>query len=755
MSGGSKKPKASVVGYRYYRTLHMGICHGPIDTLRSIWIKDKVAWTGALTRQTNGASRIGYVDNPGLFGGDDLEGGAQGWFEVNFGALDQVLLGVNADGTSNVNSISQLGLIVNPVMPAKATNFRGMAVLNFLDFYWGSNPYLSDIAFEIDSYWQNWYGTKAIIGVDANPANIIYQAITNDQWGMGYTIDQIDDLSFRKTADTLFNEGLGLSQAWSEQEPIEDFIDGICEQIDGVFFYNQRTGKWTLNLVRAGDPVVMRLDVDNCKLTSFSRRALGETVNELTVRYVSPETEEYVAVTVQDIANIQATGQVIPGSKDYPGVRRETLAGKLGLRDLREISATLASAEVTANRQAWNLNPGEVVEFVWPIGNAIATIYMRTTQVTHSQKNPDIRVSLIEDVFSQDETSFTGDSETGWVDDRQQPTQFDLVVPFEMPYWYVFQAGSGVVPDDLVTYGAVLPVSPNGATKSVTLHALRTLASTAVFEEVDRANVTPSGLLMADLTRSVTTSTITLLQSSITALRLIEIDSFAVIGDGEGAEMVRVVGRMVDGVATIQRGLMDTHPKEWPIGTRIYFIGENQFPADSTPRSMAEVVNYKVTMQTSLGTTTIADVPTTTEILIGRQGRPYSVANVRIATEYWPATVSNESGFMRVTWNTRNRILQNSQAQVLWNQPSVTPEDGQQTLVFLSKDGTVVSSALITNGNTFLDLPVNNAMSGTVTLSIRTIRADLDNYQDFEHTFSLNVAVASGWGADWGADYGD
>jgi hypothetical protein len=750
MGGSAKK---SVVGHRYYRTMLLGICHGPIDAIRSVWIKDKRAWAGNLRINESGVSATNYIDQKGLFGGDDLEGGVVGWFELGHGAFNQTLMGINSDGTSTTAPLMAMG-ITRPNQPPLGTHYRGMAVINFHDFYWGTNPYLSDIAIEVERYFNAWYPERAKIGVDANPAHIIYESVTSDQWGLGYSPSEIDLDALAVGAAKLYNEALGLSMAWSEQQTIQDFIGTILDQIDGSFYYSTRTGKWTLKLVRSGDPVALTLDPDNCKLVTFTRKALGETVNELTAQWVNPETEEFQAITAQDTANIMSTGQTIAGSKNYPGVRNEALAGRLAIRDLRAISATLAAAEVIANREAWSLNPGDVVDFNWP-AHGISSLRMRVTSTTHTQTSPDIKISLIEDVFGQDTASFTGTNTPGWVDTRQEATQFDVLAAFELPFWYVFQATSGVVPAPEVTYGSVLPVTINDGVQSAELYAERQLISSTEYERVDSGNRTPSALLNTVLTRAVSSNTSVVL-SSLTGAALIEADTFAVIGSGEGAEMVRVVGDFAATGFILQRGLMDTHPQAWPLGTRIYFLGTTQFPADETARSMAELVNYKVTMQTSISATDVDDVPVTPLALIGRQGRPYSVANVTIGGAYWPTSVVNTDGYLNVSWSTRNRLLQNGDVQVQWSEPSIAPELGSSVLVFAMQGGAVVSSVLVESPTTNTAmLPLGGLPAGVTTIVVRTLRDDLDNYQDYSHTFTLTAELLTGWGADYGADYGD
>lgn len=745
---GSSKAKKQTVGYKYYRSMFLGLCHGPIDAIRSIKIKDKIAWSGNLRRNENGASSIGSINQPGLFGGEDLEGGVEGLFEVGFGGFNQQLLGVNPDGTTTTGPLSAIG-VSRPFMPVMGTQYRGIAVLNLLDFYWGVNPYLSDVAVEVERYWKDWFPETAQIGIDANPAHIIYEAVISDQWGMAYTPDQIDDDSMRVAAGILYNEGLGLSMSWSEQQSIEEFIGTILPQVDGQFYFNPKTGKWALKLVRSGDPVVHSLDPSNFKLSTFGRRALGETVNELTARYVSPETEEYVAITVQDTANAMATGQTIPGTKNYPGVRSEALVARLGLRDLAALSSTLASAEGVADRSAWHLNPGDLIELSWP-AHGIELLRMRVSTSSFTQDSNEVKLSLVEDVFGQELGSFNGISDPGWQDSRRPPGQFDVLAPFELPYWFVFQASGGAVLAPEVTFAGVLAVTANTAIMQAELHALTVTPTASSYELVDSGNSTPSALLSAALVKEVSTNA-TILISSLTGASRIPPDSYAVIGDGDGAEIVRVVGTVATSLV-LQRGVMDTQPAAWPQGTRIFFLGDGStLTTDATPRSVAEVVDYKVTMQTSMGKTTIDDVPVTSVLLEGRQGRPYPVANVTIGGTYWPVSVSGATATIPVSWSNRNRLLQNGGFQVSWDEPSIAPEPGTSVLVFAMQGGEVVSSVQITDpAVTTAQLPTAGLVNGATTIVVRTIRDDLDNYQDFQHTLNITGIVATGFGLNWG-----
>lgn len=81
MGKGGKKQK---VPY-YYMTIHYGVCHGPIDAINQIKIKEKPIFCTNMVEPSNL-----YVNWPELFGGETKEGGVEGVIECYFGGPDQL-----------------------------------------------------------------------------------------------------------------------------------------------------------------------------------------------------------------------------------------------------------------------------------------------------------------------------------------------------------------------------------------------------------------------------------------------------------------------------------------------------------------------------------------------------------------------------------------------------------------------------------------------------------------------------------------
>lgn len=727
----SSKPKKQVVGYRYTLSMQLGLCHGTIDAIRSVWFSDRIAWSGEIRKSV--ASKTFVVNNPGLFGGEDAEGGVAGTFEIGFGSLDQELIGVQDDGT-----------YIGSAAGTKATHYRGLAVLNLHGVYIGTNPYMKDVSVEVERYWADWYPEVAKIGLDANPAHIIYECCVNDQWGLGYDPAMLNDTAFRSAALKLYNEGFGMSLAWSEQTTVEDFINEITSTIDGDFFFDQNLGQWRLRLIRDTDESVFTFDPDNCKVQSTTRRGIGEIVNQLYVKFVSRITEEFLSVAIQDLASIESQNGTSSATKDYRGIREESLALRVCQRDLQTVSSTLSTTELVSNRKAWHLSPGDVVTLVSP-AYKITSMQCRVVFKEYGDsESGEIRFSLIEDVFGKVDSVFGDGTVPGWEDQSTPATLFDVLTPWEVPFWYAAQAGADEDTDPLVGVVTVLPVTLNKGFRSVDFFT-GDPASAAGMELVMSGGRTASGLLALPLKKELA-STMKLDASTLTGANLIPFDSLALIGEGVNAEIVRVKGNGTAGVYTVSRGLIDTQPLEWPAATRVYFISPNTFPEDRSLRALGSTVTYRAIMQTQLDSMKPENAQTVAVTVAARQGRPYPPANIKVNDKMWPESVdAADLQSFEVSWSTRNRLIQVDDALLPWDAGSVTPEEGTTYSVEVVQNGQVMFAyaGITTNTQT---VPTDGIARGNVNLRIWAVRDGMTSYQVVEHVFELLIAEET---IDW------
>lgn len=201
------------VGYKYFMGMHI-IVSCIVDQLKEIYVGEKPLNTGDIndTVERN-------ISLPDLFGGDEKEGGLSGPLEIWF-------------GKENQPPSEYLKSKVGTPCPA----FRGVLGVILKSFYVAANsPYPKPWTFLVKRV-PKWYPEKADIDGSANIAHIIYETLTDPDWGMGYPTNMLDENSFRECANTLFDEKLGASILLASQSTIEDFIYEMLGHCNGMLY---------------------------------------------------------------------------------------------------------------------------------------------------------------------------------------------------------------------------------------------------------------------------------------------------------------------------------------------------------------------------------------------------------------------------------------------------------------------------------------------------------------------------------------
>lgn len=395
---------SQIVGHKYFLGMHMAFCHA-FDKVTKIEAGDKEAWSGTVTSNTSV-----LINQPGLFGGEKREGGLVGYVDFMFGADTQV---------ANTYLAAKLA---GP-MPAfrgvagcvfRGSNFAGLILPAALGGkgsggYVGTSPYVKPWAItgtRILSGWQNgvaWYPETAAIGDAMNAIHIVYQALTDGEWGQGTPAAMIDDANFRDMADTIFDEGLGLNMLWNQTTKIEDFIQIVMDHIAGILAFDVMTGKYTIKLIR-GDynpDTLQTFDPSNARsMTNFQRRSWGETVNELTIAYTDPVAHKATEIIVQDLGNIRAQQERIPEKIDRQGIADKELIKVVAGRELASRSTPLARADMTVNRVGWDKGPGDVIKARWPAYKLETTVMRIINMRKGNLERGTITVSLVEDIYA-------------------------------------------------------------------------------------------------------------------------------------------------------------------------------------------------------------------------------------------------------------------------------------------------------------------------------------------------------------------
>lgn len=246
----------------------------------------------------------------------------------------------------------------------------GVVTGEYISGYIGTNTNLKPMAFvvtRIPKYINSLYWN--INNGDANPADVIYEIVTNHAWGMGLDPALINFTSFNTVAQTLHGEGLGYSAQWDSPRAVQEAVEEVLKYIDGVLFTDLETGLLTLRLARKDydENNLLVFNEDNVvEMSGYSRGAWDETTNEVTVTYVDrfQKFKEKPALA-QDLANARTQGAVVSTKIAYNGCSNAATAANLAYRDLRAMTIPLAKCSIRVTRDAISLRPADCIKFTW------------------------------------------------------------------------------------------------------------------------------------------------------------------------------------------------------------------------------------------------------------------------------------------------------------------------------------------------------------------------------------------------------
>lgn len=441
------KGKKTTTGYKYFFGIHMGLGRGPVDSVIEIRVGDKLVWQGDMH-----ASGSVNINAPDVFGGDKREGGVVGTFDLMMGTPDQV---------ATPGLVSMIGRAL--------PGFRKMCTAFFNGQIASNSPYPKAWKMRMrrtTKGWQDdapWYPEKARIilqgeqikdedeQVDTdihamNPAHIIYECLTNSEWGRGLPASALDVASFTQAADTLYDEGLGLCLRWSRRDNLQSFIQTVIDHIGAAIYVDRATALLTLKLIRLDyDPQTLPIyttDSGILEIREAESSALGPAVNEVVVEYSDPITGETRTVNQQNLASLQASRGVFNSlKKSYPGLPTNGLARRVAQRDLRVNAMSLRRFKITMDRRAWRISPASVFRLS-DVVRGIADLVVRVGAVEDGTlTNGTITITAVQDVFSLPSSSFIGNEPPNWVQPNTKP-ELKEHRAFELPYFLIRSAMS-------------------------------------------------------------------------------------------------------------------------------------------------------------------------------------------------------------------------------------------------------------------------------------------------------------------------
>lgn len=714
---GSSKSGSAVVGYWYHMDMQAVVCHGPVDQVVEIRAGERTAWSGSVTGNTELT-----IDNPHLFGGESREGGWQGKIDMLFGGSGQIA------PTALVDSVAETGS-TTPVPAYRGVLsmfFKGLTRAGFA--FAAMNPYFKPFAVKVRRY-ATWYPAKAKIGNDANPVHVIYECLTNREWGMGYPSTIIDDAQFQAAADTLHSEGFGISLLWEQSTQIEAFVLDVLKIINASLNQDRTTGELFLKLVRDDYDVgtLPVFDPDNCNLASFARAGSGDIANEVTLVYTDATTGEDASITVQNLASILDQGRVIAQKIEMPGIRDPDIAAKVAQRELQARTRGLAKVTLETSRAGYTVYDGDAIKLNWP-ALGISGMVLRVSSIDVGDlESASIRIEAVEDVFGLPSVSYVASPGSGWVDNSATALPVSVQRAVELPYYLVVLNTTSAERAELASefgFAALLARAPQSNSVN---YALLTSPDGSTYTEDGSGDWTPAATLAADIGFLDTTITLT----GASRFELANPDEFILVGN----EIMQIVSISYPSV-TVRRGVLDTLPEEHTTGDVAWLMAPGLYGLNSDTLVSGETTYFKALTRAPQAILAQGSAPAVSLTLANRFERPYPPGNVKIDGLYFPAAAVS-SDDIPVTWAHRDRTQQTATPLLEWTAGDVGPEAGVAYNLRVYEGVTMIEEYTGLTGTSQTILPnAGGPYSGSYRVELESVRAGITSAV-FDHTFTV------------------
>lgn len=720
---------------------------------------------------------------PNFFGGDEEgQGGLAGTIRFHSGALDQAV-------SSYISNFQLEG--------GKTPAYRGTAYVapNTGPIYIGNTTSIAPWAFEVRRIPNGLSligGDEVINDLDANPANVIYEILTESSWGLRQDPADVDTVSFAAAADTLATEGNGFSFMLDRAMEALELIELVEQQISGKLFFDQVDAKWKLKLARA-DYVLNDLTVidesNALEIKDFTRGSWEDTTNIVRVKFSNRDNEYRTGFGLaQDSANIKnQAGVNISTTVNSPGVKNATLANEIAWRTLRTLSYPLAKVTFVMDRSFYDTNPVDVFAFT-STKFGLTKMPFRVIKVDlGTVDDSKVIIDCVQDVFFFQVGSFGDPGGTGW----ESPT--DTLLAFLSDQQLAVEAPRGIVKrqetpslDTLILAAA----RRRGAESGFRIMA-RTSSGTPADEYADMGD-SVGFMLIGELNAALSagqtspTSTITItnavdsqsdiLDSFFDPNNLEDLGSnlmnliYVTDGTNDG-EFMLVESASANGGSNVDldnvyRGVLDTAQQSFSAGDTVYLVYAGANVSD-TPIDETHNVHAKLLPESATDIVAIGDATNITFTMDKRVRRPYCPSEVTIGTNRFATTVSLEqqgSGldgvgfavdFIRRDYRANDEIPQlTTDAETLFADfPTANDTDhdmqlredpaGTNTLLFTDTD--IAGASNDQNRTTIL-----HANGGTLPTDLRVVLTakhddgadtDLTSRQDLVHDFAVTSSL--------------
>ncbi len=419
------KKISQIVGHNYYLGLDLALAMGPGTVLTKIFMDDKELWTGTTSATVPTTINI---TQPSFWGGEK-EGG--GWISTGTyypGALDLTGNPVDAYIESQVGAGN---------VPA----YLGTAHIVFNKALIGESSQLRKMAFVLENYTNGLAltGGHEKIGEDMNPAEAIYQIMTDNWRGMGISVADLDVITLREIGELLFAESNGCSVIVTAESNGKDLVQEILRQIDAIAYQDPENGQIKFRLIRDDydvEDLPVYDEIDVIKIVNFGRSGWDEVVAQVKITFPQRDKESDAVAISQDMATVAMIGRLRSTTLSMPFVYDKDLANRIASRERSQVSVPLFRITMEMNRNAHVLRPGDVFRLDWP-EYGFSGLVLRVQEFDlGSLLDGKIIVKCLQDRFALATTVFAAPADTTWVPLQTDPTDIVHSTLIEMPKFF-------------------------------------------------------------------------------------------------------------------------------------------------------------------------------------------------------------------------------------------------------------------------------------------------------------------------------
>ncbi|HWV46430.1 MAG TPA: phage tail protein [Nitrospira sp.] len=709
-STGLFSSKRVIVGYKNYIGMDMLLSIGPGHVLKQIWVDNTSIWTGNLTTD----SSIN-INKPNQFGGDDQRGGYVGKMSFYTG------------GSSPVQN-AYLKKILGPNVPA----YNGFCRVVMEAFYIGTSAQVPVPSFEMSRLTNGLSASYSIMpnGLDLNPLEIAYDAFTQQYGRFGLPVAVIDLPSWLAAAQTLYNEGMGMTFLIQSAITGKDLLNELMDVSDGFMYQEPSNRKMVVKLVRA-DYNVATLDTLDQSIVSdisnFGKNTWDQTFNQCRVTFADRANSYDDSIAMQtDFANINFQQKVVSTNLTSAGIRDATVANKYAASQLSRANVPLYTATLKCNRKAAKYRPGDVVLLNWsPFG--LTGMVMRIGKVELGELVKGVvTLTVAQDRYSTSTPIFAAPPPTYWPPVTFQPAPVTVRKIIELPYFFGSVAQPPGATDGILQALASPPASASISYRAdMTANADTTFANaTTVMED---APYNGSGTLRdayAALTgRSTGQDAVGFAVNLWLPTSAVPPSPGAFDNTGQTLlvidnEIIGYTGCVVnpDGsyqFSGIRRALLDTDFADHSAGAQVYFLSgqDDQFNAyinnTSTQRIRLIDKAATATLDPSLA---LVDVFTLSQ----RTYKPAPPDYVQLNGSRTPIS-QYVSAAIAVTWRERNR---KTATLVQYNDPTEVAEPGTDYGIRYRVNAGAWSARTFVTGVSYTIPALGNSYAGTVDVEV-------------------------------------